>query len=183
MSIGQSGRAAGIGLAQASRLALVIAVAAASLVAASRVSAREVVGFGEGYAPGTIVVRASTRSLYLVGHGGTAIRYPVAVGRPGKQWFGWAAVDGKYVNPAWSPPAEVKRDNPRLPNVIAGGSPANPMGPRALTLTGGEYAIHGTNRPSSVGTFASYGCIRMYNHDIVDLFERVRVGAPVLMTR
>ena len=84
---------------------------------------------------------------------------------------------------AWSPPAEVKRDNPGLPRVIPGGTPGNPMGPRALTLTGGEYAIHGTNRPSSIGGYASYGCIRMYNHDIVDLFSRVQVGTPVVVIR
>jgi lipoprotein-anchoring transpeptidase ErfK/SrfK len=67
--------------------------------------------------------------------------------------------------------------------VIPGGSPRNPMGPRAMTLSGGEYAIHGTNRPESIGTFASYGCIRMHNHDIVDLFDRVDVGTQVVVTR
>lgn len=183
MSIGQSGSAATIGRAQARRLALVVGVAIGCAVAASRSQARELVAFEAGVPPGTIVVRTSERSLYLVGEGGAAIRYPVAVGKPGKQWFGWSAVDGKYVEPAWSPPAEVKRDNPRLPNVIAGGSPSNPMGPRALTLAGGEYAIHGTNRPSSIGSYASYGCIRMYNGDIVDLFERVRVGTRVVVVR
>ena len=86
-------------------------------------------------------------------------------------------------NPAWSPPEEVLRDNPRLPPVYPGGSPENPMGPRALTLSGGEgYAIHGTSRPHSIGTFASYGCIRMFNEDILDLFERVKVGTEVLVT-
>src|SRR3954471_24895416 len=100
----------------------------------------------------------------------------------GKQWQGRSWVKGKHVNPAWSPPAEVRADNPRLPAVIPGGSPHNPMGPRALTLLWGEYAIHGTNRPSSIGTFASYGCIRMYNQDILDLFERVSVGTPVVVT-
>lgn len=145
--------------------------------------AREVVAFEAGVQPGTIVVRTAERRLYLVLGGGAAIRYPVAVGRPGKQWTGYAAVDGKYVEPAWSPPAEVARDNPRLPRVIAGGSPRNPMGARALTLDRGQYAIHGTNAPASIGTFASYGCIRMHNADIIDLYERVDVGAAVLVTR
>ena len=96
---------------------------------------------------------------------------------------GRAEIDGKHVNPAWSPPEEVLRDNPRLPPVYPGGSPENPMGPRALTLSGGEgYAIHGTSRPHSIGTFASYGCIRMFNEDILDLFERVKVGTEVLVT-
>ena len=87
------------------------------------------------------------------------------------------------MRPAWSPPAEVKRDNPRLPSVIAGGSPHNPMGAGALTLSRGQYAIHGTNRPDSIGRFASYGCIRMHNQDIVDLFGRVSVGTPVMVTQ
>lgn len=134
-----------------------------------------------GFAPGTIVVMQSQRSLYLTLQGGTAIRYPVAVGKAGKAWRGLAQVSGKYVNPAWSPPAEVKRDKPWLPDVVAGGAPNNPMGRRALTLSGGEYAIHGTTRAmrASIGTAASYGCIRMYNEDIIDLFERVGVGTPV----
>ncbi|MCJ2012518.1 L,D-transpeptidase [Methylobacterium sp. J-076] len=158
-----------------------IAVGLAATLAAGAASAREVVPFGEG-AAGTVVISVSQRKLYLVNGDGTAIRYPVAVGKPGKQWFGTATIDGKYVAPAWSPPWEVKRDNPRLPNVIAGGSPHNPMGAAAMTLAGGQYAIHGTNRPSSIGTWASYGCIRMYNQDVVDLYERVDVGTPVYMT-
>src|SRR5215218_4362298 len=157
------------------------AVAVIGLVAPA--SAREVVRYdGEGQS-GTIVVKTAERRLYFVLGDGRAIRYPVAVGKAGKQWQGSARVNSKYVNPAWSPPAEVRADNPRLPAVIPGGSPRNPMGPRALTLSGGEYAIHGTNRPDSIGTFASYGCIRMHNHDIVDLFERVSVGTPVVVTR
>ncbi|WP_375459248.1 L,D-transpeptidase [uncultured Enterovirga sp.] len=165
------------------RLALVVAVVMGCVVA-GKAGARELVTFPEGIArPGTIVIRTTERRLYLVGRDGTAIRYPVAVGKPGKQWFGWSAVDGKYVEPAWSPPDDVKRDNPSLPAVIPGGSPSNPMGPRALTLVGGDYAIHGTNRPNSVGTYASYGCIRMYNQDIVDLYARVPVGTPVVVVR
>ena len=101
-----------------------------------------------------------------------AIRYPVGVGKAGKQWQGRAEIDGKHIQPAWSPPDDVLRDNPRLPPVYPGGSPANPMGPRALTLSGGEgYAIHGTNMPGSVGGFVSYGCIRMLNADITDLYQ------------
>jgi len=159
------------------------AAAFAAALMACAAEAREVVRFDAAVRPGTIVVRTAERRLYLVLGDGTALRYPVAVGRPGKQWYGWAFVDGKYVQPAWSPPAEVKRDNPRLPDVIPGGSPRNPMGARALTLDRGEYAIHGTNDPRSIGTFASYGCIRMHNRDIADLFERVGVGTPVVVTR
>ena len=156
------------------------AVAVIGMVAPA--GAREVVRYdGEGQ-PGTIVVKTAERRLYFVLGDGQAIRYPVAVGRAGKQWQGRSWVKGKHVNPAWSPPAEVRADNPRLPAVIPGGSPHNPMGPRALTLLWGEYAIHGTNKPSSIGTFASYGCIRMYNQDILDLFGRVSVGTPVVVT-
>ena len=161
------------------QVALVAAVTALSTTATG---ARELVSYGDGMtSPGTIVIRSSERRLYLVLGNGTAIRYPVAVGRPGKQWFGAAQIDGKYLNPDWSPPADVKHDNPRLPNLIPGGSPQNPMGIAALTLNRGQYAIHGTNRPSSVGTFASYGCIRMYNQDIADLFGRVNVGTTVIV--
>src|SRR5215203_713898 len=160
-----------------------LAAAAIMMCAATSASAREVVPFEGGVQPGTIVVKTAERRLYLVLGNGSAIRYPVAVGRPGKQWQGFAQVNGKHVQPAWIPPAEVRADNPRLPHVIPGGSPGNPMGPRALTLSGGEYAIHGTNKPSSIGTFASYGCIRMYNQDIVDLFDSVSVGSPVVVAR
>ena len=144
-------------------------------------SARELVSYDAAVQPGTIVVKTSERRLYLVLANGSALRYPIAVGRPGRQWFGQVAIEGKYLKPAWSPPALVKRDNPRLPDVIPGGAPNNPMGAAALMLSGGEYAIHGTNRPSSIGNFASYGCIRMHNSDIVDLFDRVDVGAPVMV--
>ena len=154
---------------------------AAIILAASGAFAREVVPFRESVSPGTIVIRTGERRLYYVRGDGTALRYRVAVGKPGKQWFGEARIDGKYVRPAWSPPAEVKRDNPRLPDVIPGGAPNNPMGARALTLDLDEYAIHGTNRPGSIGTYASYGCIRMLNEDIVDLYDRVDVGTRVVV--
>jgi lipoprotein-anchoring transpeptidase ErfK/SrfK len=143
--------------------------------------AREIVPFEARVSPGTILIKTGERRLYYVRGDGTALRYRVAVGKPGKQWFGEAQIDGKYVRPAWAPPAEVKRDNPRLPDVIPGGAPNNPMGARALTLNLDEYAIHGTNRPSSIGTYASYGCIRMLNEDIVHLYDQVSVGTRVVV--
>lgn len=147
-------------------------------------AAREVVAFpASGYSAGTIVIRTGERRLYLVLGEGRALRYPVGVGKAGKAWAGSTHIDGKYIKPAWSPPAEVKRDVPSLPDVIPGGSPRNPMGAAAMTLAGGEYAIHGTNVPRSVGGFVSYGCIRMYNQDIVDLYERVSVGTAVVVQR
>lgn len=159
-----------------------IAMAAVTLIA-SGASSREVVPFEARVSPGTIVIKTAERRLYYVRGDGTAFRYRVAVGKPGKQWFGEARIDGKYVRPAWAPPAEVKRDNPRLPSVIAGGAPNNPMGARALTLDLDEYAIHGTNRPGSIGTYASYGCIRMLNEDIVDLYDQVTIGTRVVVER
>src|ERR1700739_2243840 len=137
----------------------------------------------EQYSPGTIVVRTNERRLYLILDSDHAMVYPVGVGKSGKQWAGTTQIDGKYRNPAWSPPAEVKHDKPTIPDVIAGGSPRNPMGVAAMTLAGAEYAIHGTNVPGSVGGFVSYGCIRMLNPDITDLYERVSVGTTVVVTR
>ena len=108
----------------------------------------EMVGLHGGeYSPGTIVVKTNERQLYLILDQDHAMRYPVGVGKAGKQWAGTTPIDGKYRNPAWSPPAEVKRDKPNMPDVIPGGSPRNPMGVAAMTLAGGEYAIHGTNVP------------------------------------
>jgi lipoprotein-anchoring transpeptidase ErfK/SrfK len=143
----------------------------------------DVVSFHGEAAPGTIVVRTNERRLYLVLGQGRALSYPVGVGRAGRQWAGRATIDGKHVRPAWAPPADIARDNPKLARVVPGGSPANPMGVAALTLSGGDYAIHGTNNPGSIGGFVSYGCIRMYNQDITDLFDRVSVGTPVIVTR
>src|SRR5919201_4871426 len=151
----------------------------AMVFAAPAAGARETVAFS-GYTPGTVVVVAHQRRLYYVLGHGQAIRYPVGVGRAGKQWAGTTRIDGKHRNPAWSPPAEVRRDKPSLPAVIPGGSPRNPMGAAALTLAGGEYAIHGTNRPGSIGGFVSYGCIRMFNQDILDLYGRVSTGPQVV---
>jgi len=164
--------------------ALAIALVASALSATSAQAAPSVVHFHGDYAPGTIVVKTGERKLYYVMEPGLAVRYPVGVGKPGKQWAGVTKIDGKYRQPAWAPPADVKRDNPRIPDVIPGGSPANPMGVAAMTLAGGgEYAIHGTNIPKSVGGYVSYGCVRMYNEDITDLFSRVSVGTPVVVTK
>jgi lipoprotein-anchoring transpeptidase ErfK/SrfK len=165
---------------------LAASLAAFLLVALAAVAqpahARELVAFS-GYAPGTIVVRTGERHLYYVMGNGRAVRYPVGVGRLGKQWSGTSMIDGKYLRPAWSPPAEIKHDKPYLPNVISGGSGRNPMGAAALTLAGGQYAIHGTNNPGSIGGFVSYGCIRMYNADVLDLYSRVGFGTPVIVSR
>lgn len=144
-------------------------------------AAGQVVRF-DGAPPGTIVVKTQQRRLYYVVGPGEAIRYPVGVGRAGMQWQGDTYINGKYVRPAWSPPEMIKRENPSVPDVIPAGSPSNPMGAAAMTLAGDEYAIHGTNQPSLIGHFVSHGCIRMYNSDVMDLFQRVNVGTPVIVT-
>jgi lipoprotein-anchoring transpeptidase ErfK/SrfK len=146
-------------------------------------AARNMVSFSPSVEPGTIVISARQRKLFLVVGQGVAISYPVAVPKAGKEWSGNASIAGKYVNPDWVPPAIVKQDHPELPNFIQGGSPHNPMGVRALTLDRYQVAIHGTTSKmrASVGTAASYGCIRMLNEDVADLFDRVSVGSPVIM--
>ncbi|OYU48056.1 MAG: hypothetical protein CFE31_13745 [Rhizobiales bacterium PAR1] len=149
--------------------------------ASGQVSARELISLPTGYEPGSVVVSTRQRMLYFINGDGTAVRYRVAVGMPGKQWFGTRLIDGKHIQPAWSPPAEVKRAKPGLPDVIAGGAPNNPMGAGALTISPGEYAIHGTSASmrASIGSYASFGCIRMLDEDVLDLMPRVKVGARI----
>jgi lipoprotein-anchoring transpeptidase ErfK/SrfK len=144
--------------------------------------ARERVAFLEIYPAGTVIIKESERRLYFTTGWGTAISYPIAVGKAGQEWFGEAHVSGKYLAPAWTPPPVVRQDHPHFPAMIPGGSPRNPMGAAAITLNRNEVAIHGTTRGMrrTVGTAASYGCIRMYNEDILDLFRRVRVGTRVI---
>jgi lipoprotein-anchoring transpeptidase ErfK/SrfK len=169
-------------MSKRSAVAVAAAIGATLLMANVAQARPELVGVRGEYSPGTIVVRTSERHLYLILDQDHAMRYPVGVGKSGKQWAGVTEIDGKYLHPAWSPPAEVKRDKPNMPDVIPGGSPRNPMGVAAMTLAGGEYAIHGTNMPGSVGGFVSYGCIRMLNDDITDLYSRVSVGTKVVVT-
>jgi lipoprotein-anchoring transpeptidase ErfK/SrfK len=131
--------------------------------------------------PGVIVVSLNRRMLFLTQGDGSALAWPVAVGRAGMSWKGATRVASKHVRPAWQAPASIRGGRGPGP-VIPGGAPNNPMGERALVLEKEEIAIHGTS-PSmrgSIGTAASAGCIRMLNEHVVDLFERVRVGTPVI---
>jgi len=152
-----------------------------ALIAALPASARDTIGFGGNYQPGSIVIVTQNRELYFVLGGGQAIRYPVGVGRAGMAWHGRAQIAEKFLKPAWGPPADIARANPNLPLSIPGGSPRNPMGAAAMGLNRGNYAIHGTNDPGSIGHFVSHGCIRMFNEDILDLYARVRVGTEVIV--
>jgi lipoprotein-anchoring transpeptidase ErfK/SrfK len=131
------------------------------------------------YEAGTIVVRNSERALYLVRGDGTAFRYKIAVGRVAMQWKGDQKVIDMQKRPAWSPPAIIRAAQPNLPDVIPGGAPNNPMGEAAIVL-GDEYAIHGTNRPETIGKAVSYGCYRMHNADVLDLYGRVSLGTRVV---
>jgi lipoprotein-anchoring transpeptidase ErfK/SrfK len=140
------------------------------------------VAFDRGFARGTIVIRTNERRLYYVIRRGKALSYPVGVGRDGRQWAGTAFINGKHLRPAWKPPDAIKRERPNVVDFIPSGSPSNPMGAAAMTLSGGDYAIHGTNAPETVGSFVSYGCIRMFNEDITELFGRVRIGTRVVVT-
>lgn len=163
------------------RLVPVLFLLVAMCLPSTLAKAAEVVGFSDHrFRPGTIVIKNSEKRLYLVLRGNRAIRYRVAVGKRQKSWTGHAQITAKYIKPDWSPSAEVRRDFPHLPAVIKGGAPNNPMGVAAMTLSNGNYAIHGTNRPGSIGRAVSYGCIRMANHDIQDLFQRVGVRTRVV---
>ena len=158
-------------------------LAAATVILPQSAQAREIVGFSGNYSAGTVVVRTNERSLFYVLGGGKAMRYPVGVGRAGKQWSGTTFINGKMLRPAWAPPAVVRRDKPNLPDVVPAGAPNNPVGAAVMFLAGGERAIHGTNNPGSIGGAVSYGCIRMFNADVLDLYGRVGFGTTVIVTR
>jgi lipoprotein-anchoring transpeptidase ErfK/SrfK len=150
--------------------------AAALLLAPALARAGQTVPFNGGYHSGSIVIVTHARELYYVLGNGSAIRYPVGVGKAGMAWHGRANVERKLMSPAWQAPPEIAG---RYGPVIAGGSPQNPMGAAVLGLDNGNYAIHGTNNPGSVGQFVSHGCIRMYNADILDLYRRAQIGTEV----
>ncbi|MEI3854614.1 MULTISPECIES: L,D-transpeptidase [unclassified Ensifer] len=143
-----------------------------------------VVSIGKIYPAGTIVVGSQERTLDLVISGNRAIRYRIGVGRDGFRWSGVVKVGRKAEWPDWRPPAEMKARAPELPELVPPG-PFNPLGARGIYLYRGSadtlYRIHGTNEQSTVGQFASSGCFRMSNADIIDLYERVNVGATVIV--
>jgi lipoprotein-anchoring transpeptidase ErfK/SrfK len=147
-----------------------------------RVTPREVVAFKERHTPGTILVRQREKRLYYVNGDGTAIRYAIAVGREGAAWSGTSSVSDKREWPGWTPTPGILAKQPDLPRHVDGG-PANPMGARALYLGQTMYRIHGTNEPWRIGEEASSGCIRLTNDDIIDLYNRTRLGATVIVTR
>lgn len=143
---------------------------------------RSEIAYDGKYSPGTIVVDTSERYLYLVQKDKRAIRYGIGVGREGFSWSGTHPITRKAEWPGWTPPPEMRRRQPWLPAHMKGG-PNNPLGARALYLGATLYRIHGTNEAHTIGRAVSSGCIRMLNKDVIDLYERVRVGTRVVVKR
>ena len=141
---------------------------------------KEVVAYQTSYRPGTVVVETSERRLYLVMEGGKALRYGIGVGREGFTWSGQNKISRKAEWPGWTPPAAMRKRVPDLPAYMPGG-PDNPLGARALYIGSTLYRIHGTSEPWTIGQAVSSGCIRMTNDDVMDLYERVSVGATVVV--
>lgn len=149
---------------------------------------RQEVPYSTSERPGTIIVEPYNRFLYLVQPGGSAMRYGVGVGREGYTFRGTATVGRKAAWPRWTPTQNMIRENPELNLPFAGGVDGgitNPLGARALYLyrNGRDtmYRLHGTNEPRSIGQSVSSGCIRLFNHDIIDLYDRTRTGARVIV--
>jgi lipoprotein-anchoring transpeptidase ErfK/SrfK len=141
---------------------------------------RQTVPFHTSEAPGTIIIDTGQRYLYLVQPNDLAIRYGIGVGRIGFQWSGVERVSQKQEWPDWRAPPEMVGRQPYLPRFMAGG-PGNPLGARALYLGHTVFRIHGTNQPETIGHAVSSGCFRLDNADVIDLYDRVPVGAKVLV--
>jgi lipoprotein-anchoring transpeptidase ErfK/SrfK len=141
---------------------------------------RQVVNYRTSEAPGTIIIDTPNTYLYLVMPGGKAMRYGIGVGREGFTWAGTKTIERKAEWPDWTPPPEMIHRQPYLPRFVAGG-PSNPLGARAMYLSGSVYRIHGTNAPETIGGFVSSGCIRLLNEDVIDLYNRAHVGAKVVV--
>ncbi|MBN9277968.1 MAG: L,D-transpeptidase, partial [Hyphomicrobium sp.] len=146
------------------------------------VSDRRVVHFDPAVEPGEVIVSFGDRRLYHVTSRGRAVSYPISVPRAESRWEGEQRVTQKRVDPPWTPTAEMRRENPSIPPTVPGGDPKNPMGARALYLGSTLYRIHGTDAPSTIGQNVSRGCVRMHNAHVIELYERIPVGAKVTAT-
>ncbi len=146
------------------------------------VNDKRLVRFPEKYAQGNIIVSFGDRRLYHVTDRGRAMSYPIAVPRAESRWQGFERVTRKAVNPSWTPTASMRKENPELPAFVPGGHPRNPMGVRALYLGNTLYRIHGTDAPWTIGQNVSKGCVRMHNAHVIELYDRVKLGARVLAT-
>jgi lipoprotein-anchoring transpeptidase ErfK/SrfK len=143
---------------------------------------RVTVTFEGNHKPGTIVISTSERRLYYVLGSGQAIRYGIGVGRDGFTWSGVKTVTAKREWPSWTPPEQMLRRRPDLPRFMPGGED-NPLGARALYLGSSLYRIHGSNEPETIGQAVSSGCFRMTNADVIDLYNRVKIGTTVIVQR
>lgn len=141
---------------------------------------REVVAYETTLKPGSIVIETSERRLYFVLPDGKAIKYGVGVGREGFQWSGTNRISRTAEWPGWTPPAAMRKRVPNLPAYMPGG-PNNPLGARALYIGSTYYRIHGTSEPWTIGQAVSSGCIRLTNEDVIDLYNRAKVGALVVV--
>jgi lipoprotein-anchoring transpeptidase ErfK/SrfK len=141
---------------------------------------RQIVDYGSREAAGTVIIDTPHTFLYYVLGNGKAIRYGIGVGRQGFTWSGVKQIARKAEWPDWIPPQEMIARQPYLPRFVAGG-PGNPLGARAMYLGSSEYRIHGTNDPTTIGKHVSSGCIRLTNADVSDLYNRVQVGAKVIV--
>jgi lipoprotein-anchoring transpeptidase ErfK/SrfK len=141
---------------------------------------RQIVNYPTREAPGTIVIDTPNTYLYYVLGNGRAVRYGIGVGREGFTWAGVQKISNKQEWPDWHPPADMIARQPYLPRFMSGG-PGNPLGARAMYLGNSLYRIHGTNAPSTIGQRVSSGCIRLTNEDVADLYNRVALGAKVVV--
>jgi len=141
---------------------------------------REIVPYETSLKPGTIVVETSERRLYFVLPEGKAIKYGIGVGRDGFRWSGQHRITRMAEWPGWTPPAAMRKRVPDLPAYMPGG-PNNPLGARALYIGSTLYRIHGTSEPWTIGQAVSSGCIRLTNEDVIDLYERAKIGALVVV--
>ena len=141
---------------------------------------RQDVAYDGPHEAGAVIIDTRQRFLFLVQANGRALRYGVGVGRPGFEWAGVRRITRKAEWPGWTPPPEMLKRRPELPRHMAGGID-NPLGARALYLGSTLYRIHGTNEPDTIGHNVSSGCIRMMNEDVIDLYERVKVGTRVVV--
>lgn len=145
-------------------------------------SSKEVVAWRGGYGPGTIVVSFADRRLYRIMPGNRAVSYSIGAPRLDARWSGTLHVSMKRVNPTWVPTPTMRRKNPKLPVMVEGGDPRNPLGVRALYLGDTMYRIHGTDAPWTIGQEVSSGCIRMHNDDVVELYNMTSIGTRVVIT-
>ncbi len=145
-------------------------------------SSRYSTRISKSYKQGTIIVSFGDRRLYHIIGRGRAVSYPIAIPKTDARWSGNFRVTRKQVDPTWTPTREMRIENPKLPLRVKGGDPLNPLGVRAIYVGNTLYRIHGTDAPWLIGKAVSHGCVRMFNKDVIHLYNRTRVGAPIIVT-